>query len=232
MKKFIAGLIIGVLLTGSIAFAASNLTAVKSAFVTSVNGKTVKQDIVTINGEYYSNLKQLAGNLGIKYKVDTKGKKLILGEAPAVNTNSRSNPAPVGKTQTLTSQAYTADITVKEIVRGDKVKDLITKAESKDFKLEAGYEYLFAKVKFHLKNTDENRSIFVVNVSFALVSEKGSAYEPIKYAELPAETLNSALNKGQSAEGWVIFKVKTEDKKPLITYGGYDGAGSLWFKGF
>ncbi len=232
MKKFITGFIIGVLLTGTISFAASNLTAVKSVFVTIVNGKTVKQDIVTINNTYYADVKQMAGNLGMKYAVDTKGKKIILGEVTEQNKYTKNNPAPVGTKQTISSGQYKANITVKEIIRGDKVGDLIKKDNENKSQLEKGYEYIFAKIKFDLTDADENRAIFIFNSAFTLVSETGKEYEPIPINELPAQTLNVALFKGGSEEGWVVFKVKADDKKPVITYKVYDGTGSLWFKAY
>ena len=80
MKKFISGLIVGVLLTGTVSFAASNLTAIKSAFSTTLNGKKITQNVVTINGVYYADLKQLTGNMSIKYSVDAKLKQIRLGE--------------------------------------------------------------------------------------------------------------------------------------------------------
>ncbi len=83
MKKFLSGLVIGALLAGTVTFAASNLTAIKSSFGTMLNGKKVTQNVVTINGTYYADLKQLASNLGIKYSVDTKGKNILLGETPS-----------------------------------------------------------------------------------------------------------------------------------------------------
>ena len=90
MKKFISGLIVGVLLAGTVSFAA-NLSAVKSVFKTTVNGKAVTQNVVAINGAYYADLRQLAGNLGIKYAIDTKGKKITLGEASKTAVIAFSN---------------------------------------------------------------------------------------------------------------------------------------------
>lgn len=81
MKKFISGLLVGVLLMGTVVFAAPTLTYVKSVFTTTVNGKSVKQNVVTIGGVYYADVKQLTSNLGIKYAVDAKTKKITLGES-------------------------------------------------------------------------------------------------------------------------------------------------------
>jgi len=67
---------------GTVVFAAPALTYVKSVFTTTVNGKTVKQNVVTIGGVYYADVKQLASNLSIKYTVDAKSKKIVLGETP------------------------------------------------------------------------------------------------------------------------------------------------------
>ena len=233
LKKFIAGLVVGALLTGTVSFAAVNLTAIKSHFLTTVNGKGVKQDIVTINGTYYADMKQLAGNLGIKYVLDTKGKKFNLGEASEENKYSMNNPAPIGTKQTIYSSFYKADITINELVRGDKAWDLIKKIDDNKLKPEKGYEFILAKIKFDLKDIEENRALFIFNGAFSLVSEIGEKYEPMSITELPIPTINAALFKGESNEGWVIFKVKSNDKKPLITYGTQnDGTGGIWFKAY
>ncbi len=233
MKRFIAGLVVGALLTGTISFAAANLTAIKSNILTTVNGKKVKQDIVTINGTYYANMKQLADNLGIKYVLDTKGKKINLGEASEANKYSMNNPASIGTKQTLYASFYKADITINELVRGDKAWDLIKKIDGNKLQPEKGYEFIIAKIKFDLKDIEENRALFIFNGSFTLVSEKGEKYGPMSITELPIPTINEALYKGESKEGWAVFKVKSDDKKPLITYGTQDnGTSGIWFKAY
>lgn len=78
MKKFISGLIVGALLSGTVGFAASELSAIKSTYSTIVNEKQVNQNVVTINGKYYADMKQMASNLGFKYSVDSKENKIKL----------------------------------------------------------------------------------------------------------------------------------------------------------
>ncbi len=236
MKKFISGLIIGVLLTGTVSFAASNLTAIKSAFSTTLNGKKITQNVVTINGAYYADLKQLAGNLGIKYSVDTKGKKITLGEAPAANKYNMSNPAPVGTMQTVQFEyiidKFTANVTVKEILRGAAAWDLIKDANMFNEEAGAGYEYILAKIDFKLTNAPGDKKYDVSGYSFDLISDKGKSYDK-GLVIAPEPELTGELYKGASIEGYTVFKVATSDKQPKITFGrNYDGTGGIWFKAY
>lgn len=236
MKKFISGIIVGVLLMGSVSFAASNLTAIKSTFGTTLNGKKVTQNIITINGAYYADLKQLAGNLGIKYAVDTKGKNILLGEAPAANKFSMNNPAPIGTMQTIKFDnlltSYTANITVKEITRGEAAWELIKEANMFNSEPEAGYEYILAKIDFKLTNAPEDIKYDLGGYDFDLVSDKNKTYDKVSAVE-PEPSLDAELYKDASNEGYAVFKVAINDKTPKITFGRkYDGSGGIWFKAY
>ncbi len=237
MKKFISGLLIGVILTMCGAtFAAPALTAVKSVFTTTVYGKTVKQDIATINGTYYMDIKQLTSNLGIKYVVDAKTKKISLGETPAANKYTMKNPAPIGATQSLNYKNYTdeykADVTVKEIIRGDKAWELIRLANTFNEEAADGYEYILAKIDFKLKYIPNGKSFDLNGISFNLISQTGKEYDYASVVE-PDPVLDANLYESASSEGWVAFLVKVDDTKPLLTYGrNYDGTGGIWFKAY
>ena len=236
MKKFISGLLIGILLTGTVTFAASNLTAIKSTFSTTVSGKKVTQNVVTINNVYYADLKQLAGNLGIKYAVDTKGKQIILGEAPAANKYSMSNPAPIGTMQTAQFEyivdKFTANVTIKEILRGAAAWDLIKEANMFNEEAGTGYEYILAKIDFKLTNAPASKTYGLSGYNFDLISDKGKAYEK-ELVIAPEPELTAELYKNASSEGYVAFKVSVGDKAPKIAFGrNYDGTGGIWFKAY
>jgi hypothetical protein len=236
MKKFIAGLIAGILLTCSVSFAATNLTAVKSAFATVFNGKSISQNIVTIDGMYYADLKQLAGNLGIKYTIDAKGKKIVLGETPVTNKFNMSNPAPIGTIQTVKFDSmlskFTANVTVKEVARGAAADSLIEKESMLNGDPGAGFEYLLVKINFTLTGAPEGKKYDLSGYSFDLISSKGKSYsEDLLIA--PDPTLSSELYKNASTEGYVLYKVAIDDKAPKIAFGrNYDGTGGIWFKAY
>lgn len=234
MKKFISGLIIGALLMGTVTFAASNLTAIKSTFKTTVSGKAVTQNVVTISGAYYGDLKQLASNLGIKYSVDTKNKKITLGETPVANKYTMKNPAPIGAMQTLNYkdmfEEYKAQVSVKEILRGDEALKLIKEANMFNDEAGEGYEYILAKINFKLLDIPGDKVFSLMGISFKLVSDVGKEYDYASVVQ-PDPVLDAKLYKGASNEGWAVFKVKIDDAKPLITFGrNYDGTGGIWFK--
>lgn len=236
MKKFISGLIVGALLTGTVSFAANNLTAIKSAFSTTLNGKKITQNIVTINGAYYADLKQLTGNMGIKYSVDTKGKKITLGDAPTPNKYNMVNPAPIGTTQTVQFEyiidQFTANVSVKEILRGAAAWDLIKDANMFNEEAGEGYEYILAKIDFKLTDAPEGKKYVVSDYSFDLISDKGKSYDK-GLVIAPEPELTGELYKGASSKGYAVFKVATSDKQPKIAFGrNFDGTGGIWFKAY
>lgn len=236
MKKFISGLLVGILLMGTVTFAAPALSYVKSVFTTTINGKAVKQDVVTINGVYYADLKQLTSSLGIKYSVDAKSKKIVIGETPASNKYSMANPAPLNTKQAVTFKSlldsYTADVTVKEIIRGDKAWELIQAANMFNKEADAGYEYILAKIDFKLTNAPDGKKYDLSGYSFDIISDKGKGYDK-GLIMAPEPVLDIELYKGASSEGYVAFKVAVSDKSPKITFGrNYDGTGGIWFKAY
>lgn len=236
MKKFISGLVIGALLTGTVAFAASNLTAIKSAFSTSVNGKQVTQNIVTINGTYYGDIKQLAGNLGIKYSVDTKGKKITLGETPVANKYSMSNPAPMNTKQTIEISGFIdnikAEMSVKSIVRGSEAWELIRNENQFNAEAPAGKEYILVKINFKLLDSKDGKTFDINNSNINLISSSGKEYKDFVAVVTP-EPLNATLYKDASSEGYLAYLVNIDDKAPKIAFGRkYDGTGGIWFKAY
>lgn len=85
MKKVVLGVLIGILIgAGSLSYAADvKFSAIQANFTSTIFGKAFKpaKPIVTINNEVYVPLKLLSSALGVKCNIDTKAKKITIGEA-------------------------------------------------------------------------------------------------------------------------------------------------------
>ena len=83
MRKFISGLIIGIMLSISAVYAAASYTALEASFPVFVNGIRFNSDkpIVTIGGMTYMPLKAVGDALGVKVAWNIDKKCVEVGEA-------------------------------------------------------------------------------------------------------------------------------------------------------
>ena len=92
MKKFVCGLLVGILLSVSIvSFAATEqFTALKATFPIFVNGSAWQTDkpVVVIDGSAYLPLKALGDVLGVNVAWDAAQKRVVVGEVPADNSEN------------------------------------------------------------------------------------------------------------------------------------------------
>jgi len=238
MKKFICGLLVGLILSLSFAvYAAEQFIADKATFPIFVNGKEWKSDmpIVAINGSTYLPLKAIAELLDVKVKWNSELHRVEIGDMPTAEY-SYSNPAPLGTAQIIEVedilQKYKAEISVKEIIRGEEAWKMIKEANMFNGEAPDGYEYVLAKIYFKLLNINEGQSYRLSDAWFDLVSSDGKKYDYASVVE-PNPSLNAELYKGASHEGWAAFLVKKDDKAPKLVFGRkYDGSGGIWFKAY
>jgi len=94
MKKFIAGLIVGLLFTNTFAFAGDSISAAFAKFNFVINGqaKTVDTQPIVYNGTSYLPVRELSTMLGydVDYKADTRTIELKTASqiAPSSNQNN------------------------------------------------------------------------------------------------------------------------------------------------
>lgn len=151
---------------------------------------------------------------------------------------SRMNPFGINQFASITTTYNDGSIinwnaSLVDIIRGETAWKMIKEANSFNSPPEQDYELILTKFKAQVTNTSINDIQFDLhNANFTLVSEDGKDYN-YYIAVVPNPSLNSKLYKGASNEGWIVFKVKKDDLKPLIVYGkSPNGTGGVWFKGY
>lgn len=243
MKKFLAGLIVGCLFIGTCFAAQEAFTALKATFSILINGEKFVSDkpAVVVDGSTYLPLKAIGESLGIKISWNTEKKQVEIGEStPITSQFNFKNPAPLNINQVMFIDDYSIgkckfEIAVKEVVRGDNAWYMLKEANSVwNQEPEEGFEYIAAKVYFKALVVPDNKKYNLNgNVHFNLVSEEGKEYST-EFTIIPPEpVLTCDLYEGATSEGWVAYKVKTEDKKPKLAFGrSYDGSGGVWFNAY
>lgn len=190
---------------------------------------TINNTIRAIDGSvmvqpFITNIKVVGSTVEPWPPTDTEG-----------NGYSRRSPAPIGKTVRAEwsdrKGSYTADIALKEIVRGYEAWHLIKETNRFNDPPEEGYEYILAKINFkYLIGPGIDIQYNAYKNSFTAVLSIGKDYKRVS-AVLPFPELNVYLYPGASAEGWAVFQVEKTDVKPLLTFGrDNNGEGGVWFK--
>jgi hypothetical protein len=160
-----------------------------------------------------------------------------LGTSPA-------NAAPIGSaakgivecgTGYTSHELYDVRVTVVEAVRGDKVTQLLGPSAVPP---SAGSEYIAARVKFEYsaRGAPGDCCHELKSAQFIAYSSGGSEY-PAAHFPPPAPELKGRVCAGNLFEGWVLFQVAKDDKKPVAMFaagvGGYEAiehGGNIWFR--
>lgn len=157
--------------------------------------------------------------------------------------HSRGNPVSAGKSLTIWTgdigspfddDAYKVKVNLLKVVRGTEVWNRLKEASgefTEPQSPDAGFEYLLAKVKFDLLESKTESSKFTLSsMLFSAVSSEGKEYKD-SWVTTPEPRLDADLYEGASQTGWLLFEVKKDDSKPLMTFGrNSDGTGGIWFK--
>lgn len=233
IKGFLAGVAATVLLSASVALAAP-IEVEFNAINVIVNGKRVQADNISYNDTTYVPLRVLAEMLDKKVAWDEATNSAIITDKNTVQIiYDRNNPAPVDVMQTITVESnsgdYTAEVAVKEIVRGSAAWDILKKNRLNT--LPGDGEYLIAKIYIKISSADTNKQIDIKDSDFKLYDKDNKLYSNATGVVGPEPSLNTSLNAGDSHEGYAVFKVKTLDTNPKMVYGAKnDGTGGMWFE--
>lgn len=248
MKKFIAGMLTGMLITTSLAaFAASTIRQAyfNDAVRLMVNGSTVNAEVLTVQKEgqsyasSYVGARALAEALGatVEWRNNTI---IVTGAGSAASENAVLgtvlNPASIGSQLTYKFsdiwQTGRIEATVTRVVRGIEAWDMIRTASVTNQAPAEGYEYLLARIRFRVAEISNGEKYYLDNYSFTMVSNDKKDYRSIDPV-LPTPALDANLLQGESVDGWAAFLVKTTDRYPKITFGrDYNGSGGIWFKAY
>jgi len=161
----------------------------------------------------YLPLKAIGDVLGVPVQWNEKLRRVEVGSiSNTKNEYSFNNPAPLNTIQTITKesflQKYTAEVVVKEIVRGETANKMVADANIFNDPPKEGYEYLLAKVYVKLISIDEG-ALTLSPLQFSLISSDGKEYD-MPFVVLPEPEITTTLYPGASHEGWVVFEVKKE----------------------
>ncbi len=240
MKRFISGVTVGLLISSTIAFAAT-YTAHQAGFKVLVNGKEFTSDPppLVVEGRTYLPLRAMGDALGVPVEWNAELKQAEVGTTIPVaeqKTYSRTNPAPIGTSQTYTKTSdwletdnYTVNISVQEVIRGEKAWQKIKDANMFNSPAKDGYEYILVKIGFTVMNTKSDFSIDANSYGFTAFS---STNEEMEYASVvePDPELSASLYEGASTEGYITVQVKKDDPNPKLAYGlDYNGSNGIWF---
>lgn len=241
MKKFIKGIVTGALITifvfsGFVTFGASitkKIDVILNNANVSINGRLLSGGNITYNNIVYVPITKVAESFGKTITYDKKSNTLNVSDKVAKNSYNINNPAPLNITQTILVQNYTdhytAEIAVKEVVRGSEALRMLKEANSMNDDATEGFEYILAKVDFKLLDNIEGKSLSVSGYDFESFSGMNKKYDTASVV-IPDPELRTELYKGASATGWVAFKVRQDDPNPKMVYGkSYDGTGGVWF---
>ncbi len=148
-----------------------------------------------------------------------------------------SSPVPVGVTAATTvddndifdpSPPCDVRVTVVQVRRAAEAWDLIHKASAANKPAAAGFDYVLALVKFEYRareGTLPGKLYELKADEFSAASAEGRWYD-IPSVALPGPTLKPKFASGEFSEGWTVFLVPQEDKKPRLFF----RRGNLWFQ--
>jgi len=236
IKLFIA-ITLCVVLIISIASATNqqNVQAIMKKIDIVINDQKTNIDSLIYNGTAYVPVGVLSEMLGKEGQWDEKINTASINDKKITTGYNFTNPAPIGKSQTVFYDNFmaqsTLDITVKEVIKGAKASELI-KAASGIFydEPESGYEYLIAKIKVKAIEVKDGKKVDINSTIFKVFTGSGEEYQ-YSIIIAPKPSLSTSLYTGAETEGWVAYKVKVNDLTPKLGFGqSYDGTGGVWFK--
>ena len=156
---------------------------------------------------------------------------------------SLSSAAPLGTTASgivecgagyTSHELYDVKITMLEVARGQKAREMMGSASAPD----SGLEYVIARVKFeyYARGAPGDCCHELKSTQFSAFSGDGREY-PAAAAMPPSPELKGKACAGTNFEGWVVFQVSKDDKKPVAMFSaGVGGAeaiehgGNVWLR--
>lgn len=170
---------------------------------------------------------------------------ILLFLAPAVfaQVNSSSSPAAQGEPVKsivqigpMNTNNYNVTITLLKTVRGRPAMQMLKKADSANKPPRSGFDYILARVRFHLQGQAvSDIGAFVLGDSpfqWVAYSTNFDQYDNVSVTP-PNPVLKGPVKSGETKEGWVTFAVPKSERQPIMTFdpssGGATGRGNILF---
>lgn len=248
LRDMIFGAVIAsmVLCSGTMAFAKVANMSIPVSFNNIkivVDGQQIStsKEPFTYEGATYLPVRAVAEAVGKDVSWDGATKTVYIGSKEVeqqqpitpTSTYSRSNPAPIGKTQTVTYNnylnKYTAEVTIKETISGASAWNKIKNANMFNDEAPEGKEYILVKAEVKILSSEDDKAVDLSPYSFDAFSQTDVEYEsPIIINPDPA--FSGSVYKGGTMSGYITFTVDKTDDAPKVVFGKkFDGTGGVWF---
>jgi hypothetical protein len=193
-----------------------------------------------MDGTTYLPVRAVANAFGKDVEWDGTTNTVFLGSKPGATNYSRSNPAPIGSTQSIrlgTNDAdfnyyeYTAKVTLKEVFRGDEAWKMLKDANMFNSEPKEGKEYVLIKVSVSVDELSDDVSANISQAMFNFYSTDFTKYNNISLCVMPNnQNINTNVYNGGTVEGYVCKEIDVADATPTIAFGqDYSGNGGIWF---
>lgn len=146
--------------------------------------------------------------------------------------NSRTNPAGLNKAfrvekDDIFTGKVTYELELVEIISGEEAWAIIKDANIFNEEPENGKEYIMAKFRFQILETEEDEPYNVNHAQFEAVSGDGITYDDFISVSGVSPDLRKDLYEGAEHEGFTYFIVDKDDN-PVAAYD-RGRAGEVWF---
>jgi hypothetical protein len=129
---------------------------------------------------------------------------------------SYKNPAILGETIVLLYGGNTYEVSVNEVIRGERANDIIMSGNMFNSEPTSGYEYILANVQVAYTDGDGSKSIGSTDFtafSEGVECERGYVVLPNNYKEITS----GDVMPGGVKKGWLVYMVP-QNKEVLIAY--------------
>ena len=183
--------------------------------------------------------------LGWAIAMDDQAKSLIrrlqegevnLMPVPPGPGRSYRNPAPLGYSVRVVSRYFDGsplahDITVREVIRGERAWNIIQQAYRFNLPPFPGTEYMLAWIRIDYSQGPEGHTDWVNQLDFGLLSSQGHDYIIPFNVRPPQPFLSARLYPGARIEAWTIWQVDVNDPAPMLVFGldSFYRAGKAYF---
>ncbi|MDE2900126.1 MAG: S1C family serine protease [Chloroflexota bacterium] len=138
--------------------------------------------------------------------------------------HSYRDPAPLNYPVRVLSRYFDGsplahDITVVEVIRGERAWNIIRQAYRFNLPAFPGTEYMLAWVRIDYTRGPEGHTDWVNQLDFGLLSSQGHDYIIPFNVRPPQPFLSARLYPGARIEAWTIWQVAADDPAPLLVFG-------------